>query len=313
MEKRFYYGGQAVVEGVMMRGQETCVTAVRQSNGKVVVESQELSKIYKGKIRKTPFLRGIIVLLESIVLGMQSITRSASIALEEEGEEVSGWMLWLTIAGSIAFAVVLFFLAPLFLTNLLNINEGIVFNLVDGAIRITILVIYLSIMGFLPDLRRVFSFHGAEHKAVNAWENGVPLEVEEVRKFSTAHVRCGTSFTFIVLIISILVFSLVGKPALWLMILSRIVLIPVIAAISYEALYFAGRHSDNVIVKILSKPGMLLQSLTTREPDDSQLEVSIAALRRVIETENPEAVTWELQKDKPEEETTISETPESGS
>lgn len=306
MAERFYYGGQAVVEGVMMRGKDTCVTAVRQTNGKIVVESQVLPKIYKGKMRNTPFVRGIIVLIESMVLGIQSILRSANIALEEEGEEISGWMLWLMVAGSIGFAVVLFFLAPLFITKLFNIESSILFNLVDGLIRIAILVIYLGLMGFLPELKKVFSYHGAEHKTVNAYENGVPMEVEDVKKFSTAHVRCGTSFTFTVLIIAILVFSLVGIHQTWLMVLSRIVLIPIISSISYEAIYFSGRHTDNWFVKIISKPGLLLQSLTTREPDEVKLEVAIAALRKVIETEQPELVTWEVAKEEPAESTSQS-------
>jgi uncharacterized protein YqhQ len=306
MAERFYYGGQAVVEGVMMRGKDTCVTAVRQTNGKIVVESQVLPKIYKGKMRNTPFVRGIIVLIESMVLGIQSILRSANIALEEEGEEISGWMLWLMVAGSIGFAVVLFFLAPLFITKLFNIESSILFNLVDGLIRITILVAYLGLMGFLPELKKVFSYHGAEHKTVNAYENGVPMEVEDVKKFSTAHVRCGTSFTFTVLIIAILVFSLVGIHQTWLMVLSRIVLIPIISSISYEAIYFSGRHTDNWFVKIISKPGLLLQSLTTREPDEVKLEVAIAALRKVIETEQPELVTWEVAKEEPAESTSQS-------
>jgi uncharacterized protein YqhQ len=304
MAERFYYGGQAVVEGVMMRGKDTCVTAVRQTNGKIVVESQVLPKIYKGKMRNTPFIRGIIVLIESMVLGIQSILRSANIALEEDGEEISGWMLWLMVAGSIGFAVVLFFLAPLFITKLFNIESSLLFNLVDGLIRIAILVTYLGVMGFLPELKKVFSYHGAEHKTVNAYENGVPMEVKDVKKFSTAHVRCGTSFTFTVLIIAVLVFSLVGIHQTWLMVLSRLVLIPVISSISYEAIYFSGRHTDNWFVRIISKPGLLLQSLTTREPDEPKLEVAIAALRKVIESEQPELVTWEVDKEEPAEETT---------
>jgi uncharacterized protein YqhQ len=311
--ERFYYGGQAVVEGVMMRGKETCVTAVRQTNGKIVVESQILPKIYKGKMRNTPFVRGIIVLIESMVLGIQSILRSANLALEEEGEEISGWMLWLMVAGSIAFAVVLFFLAPLFITKLFNIESSLLFNLVDGLIRITILVAYLGLMGFLPELKKVFSYHGAEHKTVNAYENSVPMEVEDVKNFSTAHVRCGTSFTFTVLIIAVLVFSLVGIHQTWLMVLSRIVLIPVISSISYEFIYFSGRHTDNWFVKIISKPGLLLQSLTTREPDDAKLEVAIAALRKVIEVEQPEIVTWEIEKEVPTTEISESITPETTS
>lgn len=296
-----------------MRGRDTCVTAVRRTDGKIVVESQVLPKIYKGKTRNMPFVRGIIVLIESMVLGIQSIIRSANLALEEEGEEVSGWMLWLMVAGSIAFAVVLFFLAPLFITKLFNIESSLLFNLVDGLIRIAILVAYLGLMGFLPELKKVFSYHGAEHKTVNAYENGVPLETENVKKFSTAHVRCGTSFTFTVLIIAVLVFSLVGIHETWLMVLSRIVLIPVIASISYEVIYLSGRHTDNWLVKIISKPGLLLQSLTTREPDEAKLEVGIAALRKVIETEQPELVTWEVENKQPAEETSESISPETTS
>jgi uncharacterized protein YqhQ len=303
VKKRFYYGGQAVVEGVMMRGQDTCVTAVRRSDGEIVVESQVLPKLYKGKWRNTPFIRGIIVLIESMVLGIQSIMHSANVALEEEGEEISGWSLWLMVILSIGFAVALFFLAPLFITRLFNIQSALLFALVDGLIRITILIAYLRVMGFVPDLRRVFSYHGAEHKTVNAYENGVVLETGEVGRFSTAHVRCGTSFLFTVLIISILVFSLVGKPdQLWLLVLSRIILIPVISSISYEAIYYSGRHTDSRIVRWLTRPGLWLQSLTTREPDGEQLDVAIAALRRVIETEEPEAVTWEIIKEGPAEE-----------
>ncbi|UCD08915.1 MAG: DUF1385 domain-containing protein [Dehalococcoidales bacterium] len=310
MAERFYYGGQAVVEGVMMRGQDTCVTAVRRTDGEIVVESQILPKIYKGKMRKTPFVRGIIVLIESMVLGIQSIIRSANLALEEENEEISGWMLWLMVAGSIAFAVVLFFLAPLFITKLFNIESSFLFNLVDGLIRIAILVTYLGVMGFLPELKKVFAYHGAEHKTVNAYENGVPMETEDVKKFSTAHVRCGTSFTFTVLIIAVLVFSLVGIHQTWMMVLSRIVLIPVISSISYEAIYFSGRHTDNWLVKILSKPGLLLQSLTTREPDEAKIEVAVSALRKVIEKEQPELVTWEVEKVELTEETSETAAPE---
>lgn len=298
----------------MMRGQDTCVTAVRRTDGEVVVESRALPKIYRGKLRKTPFIRGIIVLVESMVLGIQSILHSANLALEEEGEEMSGWMLWLTVAASIAFAVVLFFLAPLFLTRLFNIQSPLLFNLVDGLIRIVILVLYLRLMGFVPDLRRVFSYHGAEHKTVNAYENGVPMETEAVSRFGTAHVRCGTSFTFTVLIIAVLVFSLFGKPdQLWLLVLSRIVLLPVISSISYEVIYFAGRHTENRLVKIVTMPGMLLQSLTTREPDEKQLEVAVAALRKVIETEQPEAVTWEVRVKEPENRTPETPSPEASS
>ena len=189
---------------------------------------------------------------------------------------------------SLAIAVGLFFLAPLFLTRLFNIESPLLFNLVDGLIRLAIFIAYLKVLTLMPDIRRVFAYHGAEHKTVNAYEEGVPLEVEAVKQYNTAHMRCGTSFLFVVLIIAILVFAMVGLPSLWMMVLSRVVLIPVIAALGYEVIYFGGRHAKNRLVRAVLIPGLWLQGLTTREPDDDQLEVAVAALSKVIEIEQPE-------------------------
>jgi uncharacterized protein YqhQ len=290
MSERFYYGGQAVIDGVMMRGRKAMVTAVRRPGGGVAVDTQPLTGIYSGWVRRTPLLRGIIVLLEVLVLGIRSLLYSANVSLEEEEEEISGWLLWLLVAVSLASAVALFFMAPLFLTKLLapHITSPLLFNLIEGVIRVAIFLAYLKLITLFPDIKRVFAYHGAEHKAVNAYEAGVPLEVEEVRKYNTAHVRCGTSFLFVVLIIAIIVFALVGLPSLWLMVLSRIVLTPLIAALSYEVIYFGNRHSDNKIVRAVLAPGLWLQSLTTREPDDAQLEVALSALRRVVELDQAE-------------------------
>ncbi len=289
MAERTYYGGQAVIEGVMMRGQKTMVTVVRRSSGDLVMNTWPLSAFYTGRIRKTPLLRGIVVLIEAMALGIKALLYSANVSLEEEEEKISGGYLWLTLAGSLAFAVGLFFLAPLFLTRLLAsyISSSLVFNLIEGGFRLAIFVAYLGLMGLLPDLRRVFAYHGAEHKAVNAYEDGIPLDVESVKKYDTTHVRCGTSFLFIVLMIAIVVFALVGLPSLWLMVLSRVILLPVIAALGYEVTYFAGRHAGNSLVRALLAPGLWLQSLTTREPDDSQLEVAVTALREVVEIDQP--------------------------
>jgi uncharacterized protein YqhQ len=234
-----------------------------------------------------PFVRGVIVMIESMALGIKSLMYSANVSLEEEGEKVSGGMVWLMLVVALGLVVTLFFIVPLLLTRLLNIESSILFHLVDGLIRVAIFVIYLKLMGLMPDLKRVFAYHGAEHKVVNAYEAGVPLETEAVRTFSTAHVRCGTSFLFAVVIISILVFALVGIRSTWLMVLSRIVLIPVIAAIGYEIIYFAGRHSDNLFARVLSAPGLWLQSLTTRPPDDGQIEVALVALKGVMAAEQP--------------------------
>ncbi len=290
MSERFYYGGQAVIDGVMMRGRKAMVTAVRRPGGGVALDTQPLSGIYSGWVRRTPLLRGVIVLVEVMVLGIKSLFYSANVSLEEEEAEISGWLLWLMIAVSLGSAVLLFFMAPLFLTKLLDpyITSSLVFSLIEGIIRVAIFIAYLKLITLVPDIKRVFAYHGAEHKAVHAYEAGVPLEVEEVRRYNTAHVRCGTSFLFAVLIIAIIVFALVGLPALWLMVLSRILLTPLIAALSYEVIYFGNRHTDNPVVRAVLAPGLWLQSLTTREPDDSQLEVALSALRRVVELDQLE-------------------------
>ncbi|MBI3931216.1 MAG: DUF1385 domain-containing protein [Chloroflexi bacterium] len=282
MTKRFYYGGQAVIEGVMMRGQKNMVTVVRRPGGGLAIEAQPLAAIYTGWMRQTPLLRGIIVLIEALVLGMKTLLYSANVSLEEENEPVSGRLVWLMVVVALVLAVALFFIVPLLLTRLFNLESSLLFNLVDGVIRVVIFIAYLKVMTLLPDIKRVFAYHGAEHKTVNAYEAGVPLEVEVVRGYNTAHVRCGTSFLFVVLLISVIVFALVGLHSPWLMVLWRIVLIPVIAALGYEVIYFGGRHSHNGLVRAILAPGLWLQALTTREPNDSQLEVALAALERVV-------------------------------
>ena len=291
MAKKFYYGGQALIEGVMMRGQKTVATAVRRPDGEMVVNTQPLANIYTGRLRQTPLMRGIIVLIETLVLGVRSLFYSANVSLGEEEEEVSGKMVWLILAFSLVLAVGLFFIAPLYLTKLLNINSSLLFNITDGAIRVVIFIIYLKVMTLLPDIRRVFAYHGAEHKAINAYEAGVALEVEAVRKYGTVHRRCGTSFIFTVLVLSIIVFALVGLHAAWLMALSRIILIPVIAALGYEVLYFGARNVNNGLVRAVLAPGLWLQSMTTREPDDSMLEVAISALKEVVAVDQGEPET----------------------
>jgi uncharacterized protein YqhQ len=266
------------------------VTAVRRPGNGLALDVQPLSPIYAGRMRQTPLLRGIIVLIEALVLGIKSLIYSANVSLEEEEVQISGWFVWAIVAVSLALAVVLFFMAPLFLTRLLNpyIQSSLLFHLIEGVIRVAIFILYIRLVALMPDIRQTFAYHGAEHKAVNAYEDGVALEVAEVRKYDTAHRRCGTSFLFAVLIIAILVFSIIGILPLWQMVISRIVLIPVIAALGYEVIYFSARHTDNAIVRILSTPGLWLQALTTRQPDDKQLEVALSALRKVVEVDQPE-------------------------
>jgi len=287
MAKPFYYGGQAVIEGVMMRGKDNVAISVRRPDGKLEVIKKPVPSIYKGRLRETPVVRGVIVLIETLVLGIQALLHSAQVASAEEGE-IPTALLWGTVAASIAFAVALFFIAPLFTTRYLidpYIGSAVISNLAEGFLRIVIFVAYLKLIGLMPDIKKVFAYHGAEHKVVNAYEAGTPLEVEAVRNYSTAHARCGTSFIFIVLILAILVFALLGRPSLWLSILSRIVLIPVIAALSYEIMKFGASHIKNTVIRILLAPGLALQAMTTREPNDSQLEAAISALNGVIASE----------------------------
>ena len=291
MVKKFNYGGQAVIEGVMMRGQAAMVTAVRRSDGGMAMDTQLLPAMANSRMRKTPFIRGVIALIEAMVLGVKSLLYSANVSIEEEKEEkLSGRAVGGIVAGSVAFAFAVFFMGPLFLTRLIDdyIESSIVFHLVEGLVRLGIFVAYLKLLTLSTSLRRIFAYHGAEHKAVNAYEAGVPLEVGAVREYSTAHTRCGTSFLFVVLIIAIIVFALIGRPSLWLMVLSRVILIPVIASLGYEITQFGARHIESRLVRAFLAPGLWLQRLTTREPDDSQLEVALSALRKAVEIDQLE-------------------------
>jgi len=293
MAERFHYGGQAVIEGVMIRGRKAAITAVRRPNGGLTMNIQPLSAVYTGRMRKTPLIRGIIVLIEAMTLGIKSLLYSANVSLEEEETKISGKAIWLMIALALLLAIVLFLIIPLFLTRLINpyTSSSLVFHLIEGLIRLAIFIAYLKLVGLLSDIKRVFTYHGAEHKAVNAFENGMPMEVEAVRKYDTAHVRCGTSFLFAVLVIAIVVFALVGRPALWLMVLSRILLIPVIAALGYELIYFGANHPKNMLVRAVLAPGLWLQELTTKEPNDAQIEVALSALRKAVEIDQSEGST----------------------
>jgi uncharacterized protein YqhQ len=294
MSKTFRYGGQAVMEGVMMRGQKTVATVVRRPNGTLARQVKSLSPIYTGPWRRIPFTRGVIALLEALILGTQALMYSAGVALEDEdkkeavpsGKKSRGMdaAVWVTMTISLALAVGLFFLSPLLLTRWIlpdNVST-LLFNFTEGVLRLVIFLAYLSLVSLMPDVRRVFSYHGAEHKTIHAYEAGVPLVPKNVQEYTTAHARCGTAFLLAVMLIAILVFSLVGKPALWLMIASRVFLVPVIAALAYEVTQFGARHLDNPLVRIFMAPGLWLQNLTTKQPDDKMVEVGIAALEEVL-------------------------------
>lgn len=284
------YGGQAVLEGVMMRGRHLSAVAVRPLKGDIIVKTEPVSALYRGPVSKIPFLRGIPMLWDSLGLGMRALFYSAEVAGQAEDPEFSlqGGGGILMGALSMLLGVGIFMALPSFLAGLLIASEqALLFNIVEGLIRLVILIGYLVAVGQMPDIRRVFGYHGAEHKTVNAHEAGAPLTVEGVRPFSTAHPRCGTAFILLVALISILVFAPLGKPALVVRLLSRLLLIPVISGIAYEVLRFTGKHADNPVIRILIAPNLALQRLTTREPDDAMLEVAITALKTVLAGEQP--------------------------
>ena len=300
MEKRFSYGGQAVIEGVLIRGRKSSTLAVRLPNGIVHTETSPLPGISSERLRRIPLLRGVLVLAETLVLGMRALTRSANLALEEEegGKELSPWALRGVMAASLAFGIGLFFLLPLLAARAV---EGIfpttfVMNLGEGILRLGILLGYVWLVGKMKDIRRVFAYHGAEHMAVHAYEHGDPLEPEALRRYPTMHPRCGTAFLLVVVVVALVVFALLGKPPLWIGILSRIVLVPVIAAISYEFIRWSGAHASHPLARVLIAPGLALQKLTTRQPEEDQLEVAIAAMKGALQEDGvvPREITPNL-------------------
>jgi uncharacterized protein YqhQ len=295
----FYYGGQAVMEGVMMRGTHSMAVAVRAPNGKIVVHSEPLNQaIYGSWLAKVPFLRGLTMLWDTLVLGTRTLMFSAEVAVQGEGATVEGDaaadvpeaafstpVAWVALLLSVGAAVGLFFVLPAFLAKLVDryLASALLGNLVEGLIRLLFVLAYIWGVGFMPDIRRVFAYHGAEHKTVHAYEEGQPLTVETVRKHTTAHERCGTSFILLAVIISVLIFSLLGRPPLLLRLASRVILLPLIVGVAYEVLKLGARYSGNRWVRALLLPGLATQKLTTREPDDDMIEVAIAALKRVLE------------------------------
>ncbi len=292
--KKINVGGQAVIEGVMMRAPRSVAIAVRRPDGEIVVKTElvvPLSERYP--LFKFPIIRGAVALFSSLVIGIKALNFSANAAMtdeEKDGEksdgELSSWALAGTMALAFGFGIALFFLLPLYLTKLLTPVIGtnnIVFNLVDGVIRVIVFLLYIWVISFMSDIQRVFQYHGAEHKSIYAHEAGDELTVENVRRYSRLHPRCGTSFLLIVMLVSIAVFSLI--PKLWPFYLkagSRIILLPLIAGISYEFLKWSAKNDSNPLVRMIISPGLCLQRLTTREPDDMQLEVAIRSLDEAL-------------------------------
>jgi uncharacterized protein YqhQ len=286
--RRAQIGGQAVIEGVMMRGVDWWSLAVRRPDQTIGVHHWPLvSWMKRYPILKVPILRGVVALVESMVIGIRALTISANESLGEEEKELGKKEMGITLVIAFAFAIGLFFIAPLFLTGLMErwLGEGFLFWMVEGFVRVGIFLVYLAVVTQIKDLRRVFEYHGAEHMSIHALEHGEELTVANVEKYKTLHLRCGTSFLLIVLVVSIFVFAAVGRPPWYLLILSRIVLIPLIAGVSYEIIRFAGRREHSRVVRFIMAPGLALQWMTTKQPDSSQVEVAIAALEKVIELE----------------------------
>lgn len=288
MNKKPNVGGQAVIEGVMMRGKTHVAVAVRQPDGEISVDVRPVNSISdRYPILKKPFLRGVVSLVESLVMGMKALAYSAQVSGDED-EKLDSKEMALTIAVSAGLAILLFIVIPTwsmrFLTGITQ--DHMALNLAEGVLRMAIFLAYIAAISSMNDIQRVFQYHGAEHKTIYTYEAGLPLKVENVRPFSTLHPRCGTNFLMIVMLISMFIFTFLGWPSLLERIASRIILMPVIAGVSYELIRYAGAHTDNPLVRIAITPGLLLQKLTTRQPDDSQIEVAIASLKAVVPLED---------------------------
>ncbi len=277
-------GGQAVIEGVMMKSKGGWSVAVRDQKGDIHIKRQPMEP-RKGFL-KMPFVRGVMALVDAIVIGVKAIDFSASKAyVEEEEKPLSPLSIALTIALAFGLAVLIFILLPLYLTKLVPYTEesSLWFNAIDGVIRVAFFVLYVYAIGLWKEMARIFEYHGAEHKVIHAYEEGKDLGIEDIKHYSPHHPRCGTSFLFIVMILSIFVFSLIPHSwSFFLKFLSRMVLIPVIAGVSYETLRLSAKMKDNWLVKLMIQPGLLLQRLTAREPDESQIEVAIIALKEAV-------------------------------
>ncbi len=290
----FFYGGQALIEGVMMRGRTTAAMSVRMPSGELRTMSEALPGILAGgRWLRWPLVRGVVVLYEALVLGTRMLMRSAALAAEGEDIKIGRGTMVITMTISIGFAIGLFFVLPLFLSTLAEgaVESDLAANAIEGLIRLVVFIAYIALIGMMAEIRRVFAYHGAEHKAISAHEADRPLTPDEVDTFSTAHTRCGTTFLLIVVVISIFFFSLVPRSGIPFPVLfaSRIVLVPLIAAAAYELVRFGARHYGSSLVRAIYAPGLWLQSLTTRPPDRSMLEVSIASLESCLASDRDAA------------------------
>ena len=285
---RFNYGGQALIEGVLMRGRDAIAVAVRHPDGDIVWEAERLedSAVHRHRAATWPFVRGLVVLYETLVIGTKWLTRSAAIAASGEGVELGRGAMALTLVISLAFGVGLFFVLPLLLTQAASSAApgagSLTKNALEGLIRLAVFVGYLLLISRSAEIRRVFQYHGAEHMSIHALEHGDPLTPANVRRYPTAHQRCGTEFLLVVVVVSILVFSLLAGQSLLVAVIGRLALIPVIVAVSYEVLRWGAKHRANPVVRWIYMPGIWLQMITTRQPDDSMIEVAIVSLEEAL-------------------------------
>lgn len=309
--KKTTIGGQALIEGLLMIGPENAAIAIRKPDGEIIVEKRSLPK--KNWLSRVPVIRGMTGFFKQIVLGMKALMYSAEfvdVEMDEQvqpskldrfieklfGEKFKDAAIYAAVALSLAFSIGLFILLPNLLAGFAHFDKDtaggvMLYNLFEGLIRVVLFFAYLALASRMKEIKRVWEYHGAEHKTIHCYEHEEELTIENVRKFPTMHPRCGTSFMFFVMIVSILVFSFLGWHSIWINILSRLLLIPLVAGLSYELLKFAGRKSDWRIVKVINAPGMLFQKFTTKEPDDSQIEVAIAAFNNVL-VRDREADKW---------------------
>lgn len=298
----FNYGGQAVIEGVMMRGAKTMAVAVRNPAGEIVVHTEPLNQhIYGGPVARLPFLRGLTLLWDALGLGVKSLMFSANVAIEEETEDTTesphtifqGPAEWGAILLSLSMSIGLFFVLPAVIANLVEkwtgITDSRLFgNFVEGMVRLVLLIGYIWIIGFMPDIKRLYGYHGAEHKTINAYEAGAELVPASVARFPLEHPRCGTAFLLTVVLLSILLYTLLPPMSIGIRIVSRLLFLPVIAGMAYEFLRFSAVHQSNPIIRLITKPNLALQSLTTREPDEEMLAVAICAFEQMRAAEQIE-------------------------
>jgi uncharacterized protein YqhQ len=285
---RFNYGGQALIEGVLMRGRDAIAVALRHPDGRILYATERLdSGIHRTRGSKLPFLRGLVVLYETLIVGTRWLVRSAGVQAEEDGVELGKGSIALMLLITLFAGIGIFFLLPLFIASVTtaNVQNGLVQHLVEGLIRVAIFLGYLAVIGQSADIRRVFQYHGAEHMTIHALEAGDPLTPAAIRKYPTAHPRCGTEFLVVVIALSIVAFSLVGRQEPLVMIGSRILLIPVIAAVGYEILRWGARHRGNPIVRAIMWPGILVQMITTRQPTDDMIEVAIVSMEQALQAD----------------------------